>query len=534
MDLQDKLQIYDLLLTNYAVGERVPLSALGNFLRMHDITPDRYGFDKLMPLFEAMPEICTLTSTETRPGVPLVWHAALLPRPRVEDGVLIAAPAAPATEAPVPSKSSPAGLPENMDQENVFFPASLQFVLSEYITGQRDLPLSPEHLKQVKADYCEALAAQQVVFDSEHGVYTFPLSLADANGSPLIASICRSSHGGSAWFVKYVGHGAVSGSRRSGKPGDALRSFAYLGQISAFLHELAEHAQEEPWSFHNRPDDYAILHQYISYTFYRLQQENKICIAEDGSFAAFNTGLQSRRLGEDIFAYFTPNSPDQESPWRFSCFCSTDSRDPNERRCYKIMYNAFKEPEPASYFSKISDLLFDPACEVRLSSDHIFKDNCDRLPMDFLQRECSWNPDASALLQEIASCSDPVRRETLFDRLGTIITDDPDLFSAMDERLQGALQRTIKRVRRNYKLAVPCFFPTRNVMSMMLPLSFSSTGAPSLVLVCERALSGDYLGQTILTLPMAYMDARLLCRPGSEWLDTDRILDSETPLPAES
>lgn len=44
-----------------------------------------------------------------------------------------------------------------------------------------------------------------------------------------------------------------------------------------------------------------------------------------------------------------------------------------------------------------------------------------------------------------------------------------------------------------------------------------------------RTLSGDYLGQTILTLPMAYIDARLLCRPGSEWLDTSRIIAGEVP-----
>lgn len=44
-----------------------------------------------------------------------------------------------------------------------------------------------------------------------------------------------------------------------------------------------------------------------------------------------------------------------------------------------------------------------------------------------------------------------------------------------------------------------------------------------MALVVELQSSGNYLGQTILTLPMAYIDARLVCRPGSEWLDTQKI-----------
>ena len=36
----------------------------------------------------------------------------------------------------------------------------------------------------------------------------------------------------------------------------------------------------------------------------------------------------------------------------------------------------------------------------------------------------------------------------------------------------------------------------------------------------ELTQSGNYQGQTILPLREAYIDARLLCRPDSDWLDT--------------
>lgn len=528
MTIEEELQIYEVLRANYGIGECAPLSAVGNFLRAHEITPATYGFDKLLPLFEQMKDVCTLHSVEPRPGVPLTWYVTLLPRPQLPDDTV-----EDPDERREENETDLSILPPNMENENVFFHYNLQNIISEAVTGQRDANPSLDVIAQIKQDYLNARRKGAFYHDKKRNAYTFLLSATSADGHPLVVSLCQNNRCvGSPWLVKYVGPDSDGLFFRhvhtehpvSTRPGNVLRAFAYLGPITSFLKSLAEHTQMEPWNFSGKPDDYIILHQYINYTFYRLQQQDKVCIADDGSFAAFNTGLQSCRLGEDVFAYFIPN--DRGSPWKFFCFCSVDSRDTNERRCYKTMVSQFKEPEAASYFSKITDLLFDPACEVRLSSEHIFRDNCDRLPMEFLQRECSWNPQAQALLAKIEKESDARCRKKLFAQLGDIIADDDDLFAAMNERLEGALSRAVKKIRRNYKLAVPCFYPKRNVISMMLPLSFTSTGDPSLVLVCERTISGDYLGQTVLTLPMAYVDARLLCRPGSEWLNTEKIVTS--------
>ena len=527
MTATDKLHIYDLLMTNYSVGDRVALSAVGNFLRAHDITPLGMGYEKLLHFFEDLSELCTLDSVQPRPGVPLVWYVTMLPRPEFEEE-----PADTQLPAAKPAVET-VQLPPHLGPDMVFFPINLQNILSGHISGQQGSRATTELLTQVNRDYLTSRAENKIYHDTERDTYMFPLSTPAANGTQLVICIGVSVMPGRCpWIVRFVGpdfDNHFSAPTRSTKPGDALRNFAYLGNLAVFLRALAEHVQEEPWNFNGDADDYTILIQYINYTFYRLQMQDKVCIAEDGSFAAFNTGLQSRRLGEDVFAYFVPNAEGESSPWKFSRFCSADSNDPGERFAYKNMFGTFKEPEPATYFSKITDLLFDPLCEVRLSSDHIFKDNCDRLPMDFLRRECAWQAQAAALLDEIENAPDARRRRELFVELGEIIENDPDLFSSMHERLSGALSRTIKRVRRNYKLAVPCFFPTRNVMSMMLPISFTATGAPSLVLVCERTMRGDYLGQTILTLPMAYIDARLLCRPGSEWLNTSNIVSADVP-----
>ena len=64
-----------------------------------------------------------------------------------------------------------------------------------------------------------------------------------------------------------------------------------------------------------------------------------------------------------------------------------------------------------------------------------------------------------------------------------------------------------------------------NGISLLLPLCLSDDEqAADVALVVEKQESGNYQGQTILTLQMAYLDARLICRPNSEWLDPDKLV----------
>ena len=60
-------------------------------------------------------------------------------------------------------------------------------------------------------------------------------------------------------------------------------------------------------------------------------------------------------------------------------------------------------------------------------------------------------------------------------------------------------------------------------MSLMLPLALIDELKPDVALVVELTNSGSYQGQTILTLPQAYIDARLVCRLTGDWLDPMNI-----------
>lgn len=102
----------------------------------------------------------------------------------------------------------------------------------------------------------------------------------------------------------------------------------------------------------------------------------------------------------------------------------------------------------------------------------------------------------------------------------------PQKYQSMNDHelqvlLEGAVKLAIKRVMRNYKAAVPQFFWDRNAkvgeLQLLLPLCLSSPLKADVALVINRT-EYVYSGETILTLDMAYNNARLLAKPDTEWL----------------
>lgn len=57
-------------------------------------------------------------------------------------------------------------------------------------------------------------------------------------------------------------------------------------------------------------------------------------------------------------------------------------------------------------------------------------------------------------------------------------------------------------------------------MSILLPLTFSANSDAEVALVVEKnPISQRYTAPTILNLKMAYSNARLVCKPESDWLN---------------
>ena len=157
-----------------------------------------------------------------------------------------------------------------------------------------------------------------------------------------------------------------------------------------------------------------------------------------------------------------PNAP----PWVLDRFAKESDR--------ALTFFA-QRPDIANYFSDPSELLYDTRIELVVDVDHVIGDNKGRFPSEFQGNDFA-------------------------------------LRSALD----GAISSAKRRVRRNYKTAIPQFY--RGSLQLLLPLCLVRLERADLGLVVARE-NQVYRASTVLTLDMAYNNARLVARPDTEWLD---------------
>lgn len=246
-----------------------------------------------------------------------------------------------------------------------------------------------------------------------------------------------------------------------------IYAYMYWGDYNKRISELADLAQDEPWSFtKSDKESNVILKNYLKYTFFKLQEENKVIETVD--YCLFNTGLFTKYC-EPIYVYGEKNLQ-AEPVWKFTAFYTA----------YELGAIGIGEyPERADYFQDPGLLIFDWHYNVNINIKHILedKDNASRLP------ECVTKADRPEYI------------------------------------LHGAIDNAIKRVAANYKLAVPQYFSGK--IQLLLPLCFDKTDIPHLALALTKMEAGYYQGHTCLTMAMAYNNARLISKPESNWLFID-------------
>ena len=265
-----------------------------------------------------------------------------------------------------------------------------------------------------------------------------------------------------------IGTAGIGTSASTWTPGPVpLFNFASMGPSVEWLQALAEMAEPEVWSYRLTPSPYdkPILHSYLRYTFSRLEDEEKVKVAQSGRRAAFNTGLVTRNQ-EEIFAYFVPNPVPAHQPWRLKAFVQATDREFLENFGAAL-------PELANYFTDPSVLLYDRRLQLHINIDHILE-HMERFPES--------------------------------------VRDSPFVARQL---VTSAESNTKKRVYRNYKTAIPQFYQGK--VQLLLPLCLQKADQADLALVVSR-IGDAYRGDTVLTLDMAYNNARLLARPDNEWL----------------
>lgn len=338
--------------------------------------------------------------------------------------------------------------------------------------------------------------------------YNFDTDIPTVDGFVFTIGIrpMREADRNSLWIVNYVGWNPAS---RHSNHVSAIYEFASFGNAQ-WLYSLMETAADENW-YPKGSETPEILKNYISYTFYRLQRENKIEYSGDKGFAAFNTGLTDPSY-EDIFMMFS-KQPDNDR-WIFEGVCTAGNG-----YLGKILVGHFASlPKRAGYLNGTVELLIDTSASVHPDYSHIIPDRIHRLPLPFLEYSFFGNSEALERIEQIRNASDEAL-PLLYAELKDYLKRNPQAAENLKMNFSAALDKTLKRLKSNYRLAIPCYYPKKDSMCFLLPLDLLNTGRPQIALVTERTANGGYIGPTVLTLQSAYVDARLVCRQEGSWLE---------------
>lgn len=503
---EDKAEIYRLLSSHFPFDTPQHMAAVSKLLTDNNIDRSKYGCFKMKELLSQMDYLDM--EDVILGGVPQIM-VTLHRDPEFTASEKETEQSAPTPEVILPQEQNNNIPSERLDEFCNLPPKPIGIILKFLM--DKGTPSTPQDVRDALCeDYEKARTGGIRFYD---GKMIFPCRYLKSDGTPVEITLKRSTYEGKPWFLNFIDTFPHTANTQKIYPGKQLENFAFLGSWYGFLSELADKAVYEEWDFADSPSkDYHILIQYIKYTFYRLTKENKVCISDDGQFAAFNTGLVDKHY-DDLYACFVPNDPHTETKWKFAGFCTAASRGMG-----KLLVNYFNPlPQPPQYVKHNEDLIFDLSKPLHPDFDHIIIDNIKRLPLRFLLDQFSDCPEAQAIANEIRT-ADRFARKALYEKLKELITDNSRIFIRIQNRIKDSIELARKRVRWNYKTAIPSYFPKRDSMSLMLPLCLVDEETPDVALVVELTPSGNYQGQTILTIPQAYIDARLLCRLNSEWL----------------
>ena len=236
-------------------------------------------------------------------------------------------PAAPATPRP----SRPARPANNLPQD---FYADV-IVTDEPLSAlYQVLPLEVDPVATLEEDF--RIARSTGTLDGTRSEVSFPMRFQRRDGSPVMVTLRRRARAvtGKHWTLasidadapEEIGMGALE--RKAAGPWAAfanddqlkdatspeaeLAQFAVLGSWDKLLEELSALAAPEDWG-----EGRALLRDYLAMRYRRVARERLVSMADDGSSAAFDTGLLSAG-GEPIAAILEPH--DGDIHWELTCF----------------------------------------------------------------------------------------------------------------------------------------------------------------------------------------------------------------------
>lgn len=290
-----------------------------------------------VPAAKAEPEV-PVAPAETKPEVPV----APAPEPSIKLTITYDPDPEPEPKSPAPEQAlatptpAPAALapkaapkPASVRSERAHsdlpqdFYADVRCPDEQLSTLYQVLPANVDPMATLEEDF--RLARSTRAFEGTRSNITFPLRFQRADGTPVTVTLRRTARAqaGKHWTLAEVSADEpetvgleglarrVEGAwrafatddevREATSPEDELAGFAVLGSWEKLLSELAQRAEPENWG-----SDLHVLRDYLTMTFHRVQRQHRLGMTDDGSSAAFDTGLLSASTAEPICAVLEP------------------------------------------------------------------------------------------------------------------------------------------------------------------------------------------------------------------------------------
>lgn len=249
---------------------------------------------------------------------------------------------APATEpepvSPVAPTPAPAPVPARHERAHADLPqdfyADVRCPDEQLSTLYQLLPADVDPMATLEEDF--RLARSTHALEGTRSNVTFPLRYQRADGSPVTVTLRRTARAqaGKHWTLAEVTGDApetvgleglsrrVEGAWRAfasdedaaaaTSPEDELARYAVLGSWDRLLADLAGAAEAENWG-----TGLHVLKDFLTMAFHRERLQGRLAVTDDGSSAAFDTGLLSPE-GEPICAVLEPR--DGDIAWELACF----------------------------------------------------------------------------------------------------------------------------------------------------------------------------------------------------------------------
>jgi len=265
--------------------------------------------------------------------------------------------------------------------------------------------------------------------------------------------------------------------------------------------DLAEHIVEESWG-----SEYGMLYKYLDYIFRCQifdQQVKKITYSTSDEIVVFHTGLQRRDDHNFLYFVLKPNDHEKrnaEQRWRVPAGCIRDwciSRE--ELLSGKWCLSEAHLPKRTKFYSNLQELLFDESYEIEVNWQERLRTNKERISQE-LKNNTEKTPDRTKLVSELT------------------------------EQFEAALKKAANRAKANPRLAVAQgFVETKHYkkrVELLLPLKVEyprDSGKLHTFALALRKVENakKYTGMSLLTMSMAYANARLVGYVDSSWLIND-------------